>query len=155
DHRGKVPNDVRRGARPISFNEGPLYSYLYFTAPLRANRGTAVVAVLLDAALPAETNVPRIVPQIEKLAGRDAAFLPGPGLPTDWQLVVGSDTLLHARLDPITQSEWRSEMLLFAQRVLLAMSVVALLLIGAAWFRQPGRRRSLRALVPFIGTSAA
>jgi hypothetical protein len=66
EHRGRVPTDIRRGLRTVWFNEGPLYSYLYFTQRLRANRGTAVVAMLLDAALPAETNSPGIVPTLRR-----------------------------------------------------------------------------------------
>ena len=154
EHRGRVPADIRRGLRTVWFNEGPLYSYMYFTTRLRANRGTAVVAVLLDAALPAESNSPGIVPQIEALAGRDAAFLPGPGLPTDWHLVADADTLLHARLDPITQSEWRDDLLRLAQRALLALGSAALLLLGAALFREPARPRRGRALLAYLGTAS-
>ncbi len=154
EHRGRVPTEVRHGAHSVWFSEGPLYSYLYFTAPLRANRGTAIVAILLDAALPAETNSPGVVPQIEALAGRDAAFLPGPGAPTDWHLVLSGDTLLHARLDPITQLEWRTELVKLAQRVLLMLVLAALVLIASAWFRETARPRTLRALLPFLGTCA-
>jgi two-component system, NtrC family, nitrogen regulation sensor histidine kinase NtrY len=48
EHRGTVPSDVRRGERRYIFEQGPLFSYLYFVRPL-AGGHTAMAAMLLEA----------------------------------------------------------------------------------------------------------
>ncbi len=51
-HQGVVPDPVRFGTVPYAYADRPLFSHLYFTEPLPAGRGTAVVAVLLRSDLP-------------------------------------------------------------------------------------------------------
>jgi signal transduction histidine kinase/HAMP domain-containing protein len=51
-HRGRVPDEVQLGLEPYVYSELPLFSYLYFTAPVRSTGGTAVVASLLRTELP-------------------------------------------------------------------------------------------------------
>jgi signal transduction histidine kinase len=155
EHRGRLPDTVRTATAPVSFVERPLYSYLYFAAARPNNTGNAVVAILLDAALPSGAQLPGLAAQVEALTGRDATFLEGPGLPADWNLVVSGDTLLHARLDPLTQTEWRRELLRMVQRFQLALAFVALVLLAGGWFRDPVRPRWGAAIVPFCGMTAA
>lgn len=49
DHRGPMPPAVERGEDRYVFAERPLFSYLYFTAPVRERGGTAVAAALMRA----------------------------------------------------------------------------------------------------------
>ncbi|MEW5928330.1 MAG: hypothetical protein AB1941_12750, partial [Gemmatimonadota bacterium] len=50
EHRGAVPDSVRRGVRPYFFSAGPLFGYLYFSRTFEDGR-TAVAAILLDASV--------------------------------------------------------------------------------------------------------
>ncbi|HSL72205.1 MAG TPA: hypothetical protein VK864_18295, partial [Longimicrobiales bacterium] len=154
EHRGKVPDSVRTSQHSVWFQEGPLYSYLYFTAPLRTG-GTALAAVLLDAALPEDESQPGVAAQIELLAARGASFLPGPGGLNDWHLVVDGDTLLHARLGAITQGEWRRDLLKLAQRTVIGAVVLALIFLSFGWFREETRPRPAAAAMPLAGTATA
>ena len=151
EHRGRIPNNVRSGMSSIQFVEGPLYSYLYFVRPHASGSGRVAAAILLDAALPIETTQSLLSEAADPFIGSGAAFLPGPGGPEDWSLVIGGDTLLHARLEPASQSEWRDRLLRLAQRFEVAVAMAALLLLAIAWFREPLRPPRLQALVPFLG----
>jgi signal transduction histidine kinase len=51
-HRGRVPDEVQLGLDTYVYGELPLFSYLYFTAPIRSTGGTAVAAALLRSGLP-------------------------------------------------------------------------------------------------------
>ena len=51
-HRGKVHEDARLGRERYVYGEFPLFSHLYFTAPIPSTGGTAVIAALLRADLP-------------------------------------------------------------------------------------------------------
>jgi signal transduction histidine kinase len=52
-HRGVVPESVRRGQHEYAYYRGPLFGYLYFTRLLGDGR-TAVAAVLLDSSVPVD-----------------------------------------------------------------------------------------------------
>lgn len=153
DHRGRFAISVLSATRSVSFVERPLYSYLYFVEPLRTGRGHAVAALLLDAALPVESSEEQ-TPQRIDLA-TDVTFLPGPGVAADWSLVIGQDTLLHARVEPITQSQWRMELLRIGQRFEALVVLLAVVLLSLAWFREVHRPARAPALLPFLGSSAA
>ena len=51
-HRGRVPPAVSLGASAYVYGDRPLFSHLYFTAPVAGGGGTAVVAALLQTDLP-------------------------------------------------------------------------------------------------------
>ena len=50
-HRGVVPEELRMGEVQYLYRDRPLFSYLYFTAPM-ADGGTAMAAALIKANLP-------------------------------------------------------------------------------------------------------
>ena len=52
-HHGRLPAEALDGLSPYSFGETPLFSYLYFTTEIPGGRGTALVAALLRADVPA------------------------------------------------------------------------------------------------------
>jgi signal transduction histidine kinase len=153
EHRGKVPDQVRVRDRPIKFIEGPLFSYLYFSAPLTQQRGHAIVGILLDAAMPSDVESRGVAAQIEQLAGRNATFVAGGDSTADWSLKVGEELLLSARLDPVTQVEWRQEVLQLAQRIQVSLGLVMLLVLAGSWFREPTRVQRFQAVLPYVGTS--
>ncbi len=52
DQRGPVPEAARLGTRAYVYGDRPLFSHLYFTAPVGDGDGTVVVAALLHTDLP-------------------------------------------------------------------------------------------------------
>ena len=51
-HHGRVPEEVTDGSRQYAFAGTPLFSYLYFAAPIAGDGGTAAVASLMHSELP-------------------------------------------------------------------------------------------------------
>jgi PAS domain S-box-containing protein len=72
-HRGRVPDRVQLGLDTYVYGELPLFSYLYFTAPIRATGGTAVVASLLRTGLPEdlEADPGDLVSTFRQLTGEE------------------------------------------------------------------------------------
>ncbi len=75
-HRGRVPGSIRRAETPYAFAGGPLFRYLYFTAPLPGPGGTAVAAVLLQANLPAGLEGSGLASRFERETGVPIQILP-------------------------------------------------------------------------------
>ena len=155
EHRGRVPDSVRVAAWPVQFIERPLYSYIYFAEPVQDGTGVAVAAVLLDVSLPQETVNEGFAQEFESLAARQTTFIAGPGSPGDYSIVVGRDTLAHARIEPLSQAEWRRDALQLAQRLAIALIVPAFVLLTLAWLRAPLRPSRAAALVPALVIIAA
>ena len=153
EHRGRLPDAVRSGRGGVEFVEQPLYSYIYFPEAVPGTRRTAVAAVLLGTALPQHANNAEVNKTARVLADIGATFRAGPGPAGAWALVVGTDTVAHARIAAITQAKWRDQTVAFAQRVMLALAAAALLLIGIAWLRRPNRR--LASAVPLVAAAGA
>jgi signal transduction histidine kinase len=153
EHRGRLADDVRLGRISYAFIEQPLYNYLYFAAPVRGRGETAVAMVLLGAALPEHAVDNDVNETARLLTGLGATFRSGPGPANSWPLVIEGDTVAHARLNTITQAKWRDTVVTNTQRVILALGVIALLLIGAAWLRRPNRR--LATAVPLVAAAGA
>ncbi len=51
-HHGRLPGEIVAGTSSYAYAGTPLFSYLYFAAPLAEGRGTAVAASLMQARLP-------------------------------------------------------------------------------------------------------
>ena len=134
DHRGLVPEEVRGGIRTF-FAERPLFSYLYFAAPVAEGRGTAVAAVLIDAEL---GGLREGVASAGTSVGRELGVLfRADGAPgeDDWRLIENGDTVVHGRLQPITQASLRSSVESGARRLAVVLVLAALILLGAGWLR--------------------
>jgi signal transduction histidine kinase len=153
EHRGRLPDSVRLGRKRTSFVEQPLYSYIYFSTPVPGRRAHAVTALMLASALPEHAAAASPTSSARLLADLDANFLPGAGPTRTWPLVVDGDTIAYARLNTITQAKWRDQAITFAQRAMLVVGAVALMLIAAAWLRRPNRR--LASAVPLMATAGA
>ncbi len=153
EHRGRLPDSVRLGMLRTTYTEQPLYSYLYFTAPVPNQSGNVMVAIMLGAALPEHAADAGVSETVRLLAQLGATFRAGPGPERSWALVVDGDTVAHARLNAITQSRWRDQLVTVAQRVMIALGAAVLLLIGVAWLRRPNRR--LATTVPLLAAAGA
>ena len=153
EHRGRLPDAVRLGRTGVTFVEQPLYSYVYFASPVAGRRMNAITAVLLGTALPEHAADEAVSSSVRELVQQGATFRPGAGPAGTWPLVVASDTIAHARLTTITQARWRDHVVTVAQRVMLALAALMLLLIGAAWLRRPNRR--LATAIPLLAAAGA
>jgi signal transduction histidine kinase len=164
DHRGSVPDEVRYGAAGTYFVERPLYSYLYFSSevPGRGERAVAVVLVETGLVTRAEADeVPGRGPGTEIFAKRtavDARFSAGAGRGEGvvWSLVEGTDTIAHARLEPLAQADLRAQVERGARLfgVIAALIVVGALAVG--WLRAAGRRRpTIATAVPLAAAAVA
>ena len=139
DHRGTIPDPVRRGERAAFFAERPLYSYLYFTAPVKGGPA-AVAAVLVETGGLPRGGDQGLAPTVAAGTNVPALFRSGSGHGADvaWSLVEDGDTVAHARLIPATQSELRAAAATTAQRFVVGLTFLALILVSIGWLRHPG-----------------
>ena len=75
-HRGPVPLEIRRGEALYAFGGGPLFRYLYFTAPDPRGGGTVVAAVLLQTNLPAGLEEGGFAARFQRRTGVPIQILP-------------------------------------------------------------------------------
>ena len=153
EHRGRLADAVRLGRTRVAFIEQPLYNYIYFSAPVPNRQATVVAMVLLGTALPEHAVDVDVNETARLLTEMGATFRQGIGPERSWPLIVSGDTIAHARLNTITQSKWRDQKVTGAQRTILALAALALLLIAAAWLRRPNRR--LATAVPLVAAAGA
>ena len=74
-HRGVVPAELRTGEVRYLYRDRPLFSYLYFTAPIPGG-GTAMAAALIKANLPRnlEENPGDFVTDFRDVVGETSRF---------------------------------------------------------------------------------
>jgi two-component system nitrogen regulation sensor histidine kinase NtrY len=145
EHRGTVPDSVRRGIRPYFFSAGPVFGYLYFSRGFGDGR-TAVAAILLEANVSAGEGTR---PFSDVFAGRHGItprFTP-PELAQgesvwDWS---SDGPILSVAFVRLTQERWRERIVARGRWGTAAGWGLALALLAAAWYRR--RRGSPGALV--------
>ncbi len=137
EHRGMIPESVRRGEREYAFHDGPLFGYLYFAHPLDDGR-TAVAAALLEATVPLGAGRG---PFAERFAGRHGVT-PRFSLPQraqgdavwDWSTEEGP--ILSVSFAALTQERWRDRLASRGRWVVVFAWSAALLLLAAGWYRE-------------------
>ncbi|MBX6364847.1 MAG: HAMP domain-containing histidine kinase [Gemmatimonadetes bacterium] len=155
DHRGRVPEEVRTGNARVFYAERPLFSYLYFAAPVPGGRERAISAILLQTGLPARQS--QAVGFADVFAARTGArpiFAPGLGTNAAWMLTVDGRPVAHADFDRVGQAEWRARLVTQTRRSLFALTAIAGLLLALAWLRARPRVRFASA-VPLAATTVA
>ena len=152
-HRGRVPVDVRLGvAGRYAYQELPLFSHLYVTAPVPSIEGTAVVAELMRSELPAGLRAPPV--DFESRFARDTGAeihlsRPQGALGDSWyDLVWGEAILLSMSVATPAESELRSSVGAFWVRVVVALIGLAWLILALAG---SGERYSVVASVASLG----
>ena len=144
EHRGQLPETLR--ADPVSryFEERPLFSYLYHVQPLPDGAGRVVSAVLIETGPGAgETRhlkdlaTGALPPRVSFLSGSTQS-----AGRTVWALVEGADTVVQAKLRPITQRELRSGVERLPRRVGVLFAGVAFALFSVAYLRARRRARA-------------
>ena len=138
EHRGAIPAEVRVGAIGAHFVERPLYSYLYVVAPIGGSGGArAAAAVLVETALAGDRGGPDRNRSLRALAGAEPILRAGAGRGEGvvWSLAEDADTIVHARLEPITESALRRNVEAGGRRAGVLAGLGALLLLSIGWTR--------------------
>jgi signal transduction histidine kinase len=70
-----------------------------------------------------------------------ASFRQGGGSDAVWALAVNGDTVAHARLDPLTQNDWRDRLVKAGRRFVLPLLFAAMVAVAVGWLRLAGAAR--------------
>ncbi len=134
EHRGEVPAEVLRGERAYVFQEGPLFSYIYFVSPME-DGGDAVAAVLLEGDLALGEGV---VPFAEDFADRHG-LLPRFTLPSraegdaiwDWSTDI---PIMSVSFATLTQQRWWDRVVHRGLLFVGFLWLLALTLLSLSWY---------------------
>ncbi|CAN5800822.1 hypothetical protein BH23GEM3_BH23GEM3_02550 [soil metagenome] len=136
EHRGVVPEFVRRGELDYAFHRGPLFGYLYFAHALPAEH-TAVAAVLLDSSIsPGEESTP-FADSFAARHGLTPRFMPperaeGEAV-WDWAT---DRRILSVTFAALTQERWHAEVAERGRWGAGAAWLVALVLLSGGWLHR-------------------
>jgi signal transduction histidine kinase len=157
EHRGPLPDSIWLQEGRAYFEERPLFSYLYFAAPVPGRTDQAVAAVLVETSVIGEGMEGAWTEAVEARTGVRATFRRGHGEGAAWALVETGDTIVHARLQPLTQTEWRGMLNRVARRVVLICVLLAFIALAGAWLQwsRPVHSRFASALPLLIAVPIA
>ena len=149
-HRGRLPQQIRVDSAGAYFTERPLFSYLYFAAPVPGSSQHAVAAIMLESGLVLETEDLSFTASFMQRTGVRPIFRQGGGAGAVWALVEGVDTIVHARLQPTTQAAWRTSVEEAGQRAGTLAALTAFVLLAAGWLRLHQRYGGWRTMAPLV-----
>jgi signal transduction histidine kinase len=135
EHRGPMPDTVWLRDGGAHFEERPLFSYLYFPAPVPGRAEQAVAAVLVETGVLGESREGGFADIVAAGTRTRATFRRGGGGGAVWALEEGQDTVVHARLEPLSQAEWRGMLTRSARRAVLLLVLGAYLALAVGWLR--------------------
>jgi len=148
-HRGKLPVQVRRGDVAVAYAERPLFSYLYFTAPVPgAEHLHTVSAVLLESGLESQQGREAFSARFAAATGAEARFHPGPALAAAWELRADGRTVVVGRIARPTQTDLRLETEGLARTLGALLGMAAFILLAFGWVRSPRGGLRWRSLAP-------
>lgn len=154
EHRGLLPEEIHAGETSIHYVERPLFSYLYFSAPVAERPGWHVVAAVL---LQTEPVFPirgeeSFAEVFEARTGVRPHFAAGDSPDAAWRLVHDGTPVVHGSFEPVTQTARREAIAREGQRAATLGSLAALLLLGIGWVRR-GPRGPRAGLLPTAGAA--
>lgn len=149
DHRGSLPDAVRRVQSGTHFAERPLYSYLYLSRPVAGNRQHVVAAMLMETGLVQDHGSSSFTGVFAERTGARPVFRSGGGVDADWVLVEGADTVVHGSFERLTQAQAREDVERTVQRIAVIAGLLAfvLLAIGMAQAQPTARWPSVLPLL--------
>ncbi|MGH7448587.1 MAG: hypothetical protein ACRELT_13545, partial [Longimicrobiales bacterium] len=157
EHRGTLPDTLWMRERTAYFEERPLFSYVYFPVAVPERAEYAIAAVLVETGIISDEAEGGISDVVEARTRTRASFRSGPGADAVWSLVVDGDTIVHARLEPLTQRTWRELLERSSRRVVLPAVLIAFIALSAGWLHITGATRPawaaalpLAALLPIM-----
>ena len=149
-HRGVVPPELRGGDVRYLYRDRPLFSYLYFTAPIEGG-GTAMAAALVKANLPPslESDPGDFVSAFRDRVGEDLRIVRADRATGDEVLDLRweDEPLFSVSVVRPTQEQRLREVRTFWARVVGALAVIAWLLLAITAGREKGDRAAA-ALTP-------
>jgi signal transduction histidine kinase len=158
EHRGPLPDSIWLHEAAVYFEERPLFSYLYFLAAVPGREEQVVAAVLVETGIIGGGVDGAYAAVVAAPTGTRASFRRGSGEDAVWALAENGDTIVHARLEPLTQAEWRGKLNRGARRALPLAVLASFIALSAAWLRwtAPAHSRLAAAaplllLVPILG----
>jgi signal transduction histidine kinase len=135
EHRGPMPDSVWQPNGAPYFEERPLFSYLYFPTPVPGRAEQAVAAVLVETGVIGESGEGGFRDLIAAGTRTRASFRRGGGENVVWALLTGQDTIAHARLEPLSQAEWRGLLNRAGRRAVGLLALGAALFVAFGWLR--------------------
>ena len=141
EHRGELPDTLWMREMSAYFEERPLFSYVYFPVRVAGRAEYAIAAVLVETGIITEEAEGGIGEVVEARTRTRASFRSGGGSDEVWSLVVGGDTVVHARLEPLTQRSWREMLERTARRVVLLTVLISFIAVCAGWLQSAGPTR--------------
>jgi two-component system nitrogen regulation sensor histidine kinase NtrY len=140
EHRGTVPDSVRRGLVESSFSSGPLFGYAYFAERLRSGN-VAVAATLLDAHVDVGEAAEPYADRFARRYGVVPHFTTPALAQGDeiWDWTTENDTILSGVFEALTQDRWRDRVSRQGRGEVAAAWLVAALLLAVAWYRGGSR----------------
>lgn len=140
EHRGTVPDSVRRGLVKSSFSAGPLFGYVYFAERLQSGN-VAVAAVLLDAHVAVGEGT---VPYADRFAERNGIVpqFTTPELAQGdviWDWTTQDTRILSGVFETLTQDRWRERVSQRGRWEVACAWAAAALVLALAWYRDPRR----------------
>jgi signal transduction histidine kinase len=144
EHRGPMPDSAWLPRDRPYYEERPLFSYLYFPVPIDDLDQQAVAAVLVETGLVGERGATGFREVVAAGTRTRASFRRGPGEHAVWALAApgARDTVVHARLEPLTQAEWRGMLNRAARQAVPLFAMAALLPLALGWLRLAGPTHS-------------
>jgi two-component system, NtrC family, nitrogen regulation sensor histidine kinase NtrY len=140
EHRGMVPDSVRRGLVESSFSSGPLFGYAYFAERLQSGN-VAVAATLLDAHVEVGEETEPYADRFARRYGVVPHFTTpelaqGEGI---WDWTTENDTILSGVFEALTQDRWRDRVSRHGRWEVGAAWLFAAVLLAFAWYRGGSR----------------
>jgi two-component system, NtrC family, nitrogen regulation sensor histidine kinase NtrY len=153
EHRGSVPAPARLGVARYLYDEGPLFSHLYFVRPL-PDGVTAAAAFLLEASIEAGEGIVPFADRFERRHGTRPRFWTPERVPQeavwDWATPDGSP-ILSVSFAALTQQQWWERVVDGGRRVVGMLGLLALLALSLAWYRE---RKAASGLPVLVWTAA-
>jgi two-component system nitrogen regulation sensor histidine kinase NtrY len=152
EHRGTVPDSVRRGLVESSFSSGPLFGYAYFAEKLQSGN-VAVAATLLDAHVEVGEGTEPYADHFARRTGVVPHFTTpelaqGEGI---WDWTTENDTILSGVFEALTQDRWRDRVSQHGRWQVWAAWLLAALVLAVAWYRGGSRPPGIPVAVLTLG----
>jgi len=139
EHRGSVPLAARTGTLSYLYQEGPLFSYLYFVRPL-PDGYTATAAILLEASVDAGEGVVPFADRFEQQHGaRPRFWTPDRERPESiWDWATDDRPILSVSFSSLTQQDWWLRTADLARKVTGGLLLALFIGLTIGWYRSRG-----------------
>ncbi len=153
EHQGGVPAAARLGTVNYLYQEGPLYSYLYFIRRLPQGY-TAAAAFLLEASIQGRAGTASFAERFESRFGVTPRFwTPDRARPESiWDWATDEEgPILSVSFSSLTQQDWWLRAADMGRKSVAVLAFAALAALSALWYRS----RSGASGIPIVVATAA